>query len=117
MKKELFLLVLITASTSFGLAKDFNIDNGAALCFDGGTNVRVTNCNFDTSDDAIAITSSQKDKPCVNMTFSNCNLTGIWSAMRIGLLSLGDFESITVTNCTFTNITDAGFKIQMNEGA
>ena len=91
--------------------------NGAALCFDGCTNVRVTNCDFDTSDDAIAITSSHKDKPCVNMTFSNCNFTGIWSAMRIGLLSLGDFESITVTNCTFTNITDAGFKIQMNEGA
>lgn len=91
--------------------------NGAALCFDGCTNVRVTNCDFDTSDDAIAITSSHKDKPSVNMTFSNCNFTGIWSAMRIGLLSLGDFESITVTNCTFTNITDAGFKIQMNEGA
>jgi polygalacturonase len=90
--------------------------NGAALCFDGCTNVRVTNCDFDTSDDAIAITSSNKDKPSVNMTFSNCNFTGIWSAMRIGLLSLGDFESITVTNCTFTNITDAGFKIQMNEG-
>lgn len=91
--------------------------NGAALCFDGCTNVRVTNCDFDTSDDAIAITSSARDKPCLNMTFSNCNFTGIWSAMRIGLLSLGDFESITVTNCTFTNISDAGFKIQMNEGA
>lgn len=91
--------------------------NGAALCFDGCTNVRVTNCDFNTSDDAIAITSSRKDKPCVNMTFSNCNFTGIWSAMRIGLLSLGNFESITVTNCTFSNITDAGLKIQMNEGA
>lgn len=91
--------------------------NGAALAFDGCCDVRVTNCDFDTSDDAVAITSSAQDKPCKNMTFSNCTFTGKWSAFRIGLLSLGDFESITVTNCTFTNITDACFKIQMNEGA
>ncbi|ARV16549.1 glycoside hydrolase family 28 protein [Polaribacter sp. SA4-12] len=91
--------------------------NGAAIALDGCTNVQVTNCNFDTSDDAVAITSSAKDKPSKNMVFSNCTFTGKWSAFRIGLLSLGDFESISVTNCTFTNITDAGFKIQMNEGA
>lgn len=91
--------------------------NGAALCFDGCINVGVTNCAFDTSDDAVAITASHKDKPCKNITVSNCTFTGIWAAMRIGLLSLGDFESITVTNCTFTNISDSGFKIQMNEGA
>jgi len=36
--------------------------------------------------------------------------------MRIGLLSRGDFESVTVSNCTFHNIQDAGLKIQMNEG-
>jgi len=91
--------------------------NGAALCFDGCEDVRVSNCDFNTSDDAIAITSSAKDEPCRNLTINNCNFTGIWSAMRIGLLSLGDFESITVANCTFSNISDAGFKIQMNEGA
>jgi hypothetical protein len=36
--------------------------------------------------------------------------------MRIGLASRGDFESITVSNCTFHDIQDSGLKIQMNEG-
>jgi hypothetical protein len=36
--------------------------------------------------------------------------------MRIGLLSRGDIESVTVSNCTFKNIQDSGLKIQQNEG-
>ena len=36
--------------------------------------------------------------------------------MRIGLLSRGNIESVTVTNCTFRDIEDSGLKIQQNEG-
>lgn len=38
------------------------------------------------------------------------------AAMRFGLASRGDFESVTVSNCTFHDILDSGLKIQMNEG-
>jgi polygalacturonase len=36
--------------------------------------------------------------------------------MRIGLLSLGDIKQVTVNNCVFHDIEDAGLKIQMCEG-
>jgi len=90
--------------------------NGDGLDFDGCTNVRVTNSNFDNSDDCICLQTSRPDKPCRNVVVSNCIFTTKWGGMRIGLLSRGNIESVTVTNCTFRDIQDSGLKIQQNEG-
>ena len=90
--------------------------NGDGLDFDGCTNVRVSNCSFDNSDDCICLQTSRADKPCRDIVISNCLFSTEWGGLRIGLLSRGDFSSVTVTNCTFRNIKDSGLKIQMNEG-
>lgn len=90
--------------------------NGDGLDFDGCANVRVSNSSFDTSDDSICLQTSRPDKPCRNITISNCIFESKWAGMRIGLLSRGDFESVTVSNCVFVNIDDSGLKIQLNEG-
>lgn len=90
--------------------------NGDGLDFDGCTNVRVSNSSFNTSDDSICLQTSRPDKPCKNIVINNCVFTSKWAAMRIGLASRGDFESVTVSNSTFHDIQDSGLKIQMNEG-
>lgn len=90
--------------------------NGDGLDFDGCTNVRVSNCSFDNSDDSICLQTSRPDKPCKNIVVSNCIFKTKWGGMRIGLLSRGNIESVTVTNCTFKDINDSGLKIQQNEG-
>lgn len=91
--------------------------NGDGLDFDGCRNVRVSNCSFDTSDDCICLQTSRPDRPCRDVTVCNCTFCSRWAGIRIGLLSRGDFENVTVTNCIFRDITDAGLKIQMCEGA
>ncbi|MDR3232412.1 MAG: right-handed parallel beta-helix repeat-containing protein, partial [Planctomycetaceae bacterium] len=91
--------------------------NGDGLDFDGCTNVKVNNCSFDTSDDSICLQTSQTEKPCSDITISNCIFVSRWAGIRIGLLSRGNICSVTVTNCIFKNIGDSGLKIQMNEGA
>lgn len=90
--------------------------NGDGLDFDGCTNVSVSNSAFDTSDDSICLQTSRADKPCKDIVITNCVFTSKWAGMRIGLASRGDFESVTVSNCTFHDIDDSGLKIQMNEG-
>lgn len=90
--------------------------NGDGLDFDGCTDVRVSNSSFDTSDDSICLQASRPDKPCKNVVVTNCTFTSKWAGLRIGLLSRGNFESVTVSNCTFRDIQDSGLKIQMNEG-
>ena len=91
--------------------------NGDGLDFDGCTDVRVTNSKFDNSDDCICLQASLADKPCRDIIVSNCHFTGRWSGMRIGLLTRGNIENVTVTNCTFRELRDSGLKIQMGEGA
>ncbi|TNJ46577.1 right-handed parallel beta-helix repeat-containing protein [Tamlana fucoidanivorans] len=91
-------------------------NNGDGLDFDGCTNVRVSNSSFDTSDDSICLQTSHPDFPCKDIVVTNCVFTSKWAGMRIGLSSRGDFESVTVSNCTFHDIQDSGLKIQMNEG-
>lgn len=90
--------------------------NGDGLDFDGCSNVRVSNSSFNTSDDSICLQASQPNIPCKNIVVTNCTFESKWAGMRIGLLSRGNFESVTVSNCTFSNIDDSGLKIQMNEG-
>jgi hypothetical protein len=91
--------------------------NGDGLDFDGCQNVRVSNCSFNTSDDAICLQTSEPDIPCRNVVIINCIFQSKWAGIRIGLLSRGDIESVTVSNCIFNDIDDSGIKIQMNEGA
>ncbi|TXG38616.1 glycoside hydrolase family 28 protein [Seonamhaeicola maritimus] len=90
--------------------------NGDGLDFDGCTNVRVSNSSFDTSDDSICLQTSHPDYPCKDIVVTNCVFTSKWAGLRIGLSSRADFESVTVSNCTFHDIQDSGLKIQMNEG-
>ncbi|TXE07238.1 glycoside hydrolase family 28 protein [Seonamhaeicola algicola] len=91
-------------------------NNGDGLDFDGCTNVRVSNSSFDTSDDSICLQTSHPDYPCKDIVVSNCVFTSKWAGLRIGLSSRADFESVTISNCTFHDIQDSGLKIQMNEG-
>ena len=47
---------------------------------------------------------------------SRCLCVEILLAIRIGLLSCGDFENVIMTNCTLRHPRDSGLKIQKNEG-
>ena len=93
------------------------ISNGDGLDFDGCTNVRVTNSQFDCGDDCLCLQTSLTNKPCKNVFIAGCSFSGRWAGIRIGLLSRGNFEDVTMTNCVFNNHNDSGLKIQMNEGA
>ncbi len=90
--------------------------NGDGLDFDGCTNVRVSDSDFDNSDDCICLQTSREDRPCRNVVITNCTFSTKWAGIRIGLLSRGEISSVTVSNCTFNDIDDSGLKIQQNEG-
>ena len=90
--------------------------NGDGLDFDGCENVRVSNCSFNTSDDSICLQASRKDTPCKNVVITNCFFHSRCASIRIGLLSRGDIENVTMNNCVFEDNGDSGFKIQECEG-
>jgi polygalacturonase len=86
------------------------------LDFDGCVGVRVSNCNLTASDDCLCLQSSKKDKPCRDFTITNCMFTSTWDAIRIGLLSRGNIETVTVSNCVFKEIGHVGIQFELCEG-
>jgi Glycosyl hydrolases family 28 len=80
-------------------------------------NVSISDCHLECGDDAIAITTSSRERPARNITITNCLMRSQWSAIRFGPLSKGDFENITVSNCVFYDCNGGGIKLGMFEGA
>jgi polygalacturonase len=94
-----------------------NNGNGDGLDFDSCRNVVVSDCILNCSDDCICLQNSVRGSICGNITITNCIMTGKWAGCRFGLLSVGGFEDITVSNCVIHDVDCSGFKIQMCEGA
>jgi polygalacturonase len=90
--------------------------NGDGMDFDGCQDVRISDCNYDNSDDCICLQGSDPAHPVRNVVITNCVMTSRWAAIRIGLLSQSDFRDVTVSNCVFHDHRGEGLKIQMTEG-
>jgi polygalacturonase len=90
--------------------------NGDGLDFDACQNVFVSNCNLDCSDDCICLQNSEAELICKNIVITNTIMCSKWAGIRIGLLSCGAIENVTVTNCIFRDIDCSALKIQSAEG-
>ena len=70
---------------------------------DGCQDVRIVACRIDTRDDAIAIKTSfalGAAPPHPPVTVSDCHLTTIHNALKIGTETSADLEHIVFRNCT-----------------
>jgi hypothetical protein len=83
------------------------------LHFDGPANdVSITNCDFTTDDDAIALNCPEGHTGNISrVTVTNCKFKS-WSLMRLYSTSVGKFniDNVTVSNCSGT-LERAGFLI------
>ena len=67
------------------------------------SNVKISDCDIYTSDDAIVLKSRHPDyfgKPCENITITNCILTAISNSFKIGTETMSDFRNIVFSNST-----------------
>ena len=66
-------------------------------------NVTISGCDIYTSDDAIVLKNrhpSYNHIPCANVTITNCIVTSVCNALKIGTETIGSFRNITFSNCT-----------------
>lgn len=64
-------------------------------------NVRISNCDIYTRDDAICLKNRDPkyyDRDCENITITNCIITTLTNAFKIGTESLGNFRNIVFSN-------------------
>ncbi len=61
-------------------------------------NVVVSDCRFDTDDDAVCLKSERK-QPCENVVISNCIIASNCNGIKMGTASSGGFQNISISNC------------------
>jgi hypothetical protein len=62
-------------------------------------NVTVSDCNIDSDDDGICLKSYLRDKPCENVTITNCVVSSNCDAIKMGTPGAGGFKNIAISNC------------------
>jgi polygalacturonase len=85
------------------------------------SNVHISNCHIDVGDDCITIKSGRdKDgrtwnKPCENITITNCTMLAGHGGVVIGSEMSGGVKKVTISNCVFDG-TDAGIRLKSSRG-
>jgi len=91
--------------------------NSDGLDIDGCQDVFISNCNIHSGDDSIALKVTEPGAPCRDIVISNCILSSLCAAIRIGPDALENIERVTVSNCVIRDTRLNGIKIQESFGA
>ncbi|MBN2580768.1 MAG: hypothetical protein JXB10_17410 [Pirellulales bacterium] len=73
--------------------------NEDAVDIDGCRDVVISDCFFDSDDDALCLKSTLQ-QPCENILVTNCVLSSHCNAFKMGTDSSGGFVNVTLTNCS-----------------
>ena len=89
--------------------------NNDGIDIDCCRNVRISNCNIDSEDDAIVLKSTS-NRLCENVTINGCVLSSHCNALKCGTESNGGFRNITVSNCVIFDTYLSGIALEIVDG-
>jgi polygalacturonase len=90
-------------------------NNNDGIDIDACENVRISNCDISSGDDAIVLKSTL-DRVCKNVVISNCVVSSNCNAFKLGTESNGGFQDISLSNCVFYDTRLAGIALEMVDG-
>jgi polygalacturonase len=89
--------------------------NNDGIDIDCCRRVRISDCDILSGDDAIVLKSTA-DVPCRDVVVSNCVLSTLCNALKLGTESNGGFENIAFSNCTVYDTRLAGIALETVDG-
>ena len=90
-------------------------DNGDGIDVDSCKDVRITDCDIDTGDDAIALKSGRGQeavaiaRPTENVYIADCKLGSAFAGLAIGTEMSGGVRNVKFERCTFTRGSNSIF--------
>ncbi len=89
--------------------------NNDGLDIDSSANVRISDCDISSGDDAIVLKSTSA-RPCRNVTITNCVLSTDCNALKMGTESNGGFQNIAISNCAIHDTRLSGIALELVDG-
>ena len=89
--------------------------NNDGIDIDSCSEVRISNCNINSGDDAIVLKATS-DRPCKNVVVTNCIISSHCNAFKLGTESNGGFMNIAFNNSIIHSTRLAGIALEMVDG-
>jgi polygalacturonase len=89
--------------------------NNDGIDIDACQKVRISDCEIFSGDDAIAIKSTT-DRPCRDVTVTNCVISSLCNGLKLGTESVGGFDNMVFSNCTIYDTRLSGIALETVDG-
>jgi polygalacturonase len=89
--------------------------NNDGIDIDGCRQVRISDCDISSGDDAIVLKSTL-NRPCQDIVISNCILKSDCNAFKLGTESNGGFQNVVLSNCVIHATRLAGLALELVDG-
>lgn len=89
--------------------------NNDGIDIDSCRRVRVANCDIDAGDDAIVLKATTS-APCRDVVVTNCVLSTLCNAFKLGTESEGGFDNIVFSNSAIYDTQLAGIALETVDG-
>jgi polygalacturonase len=89
--------------------------NNDGIDIDASSAVRISDCHIVSGDDAIVLKSTTA-RPCRDVVVTNCVLSSLCNALKLGTESNGGFDNIAISNCTVYDTRLAGIALEEVDG-
>ena len=96
--------------------RDTGLANNDGIDLDSCEGVRIRDCDIESGDDAICLKATSP-LPCRDIAVNGCKLSTKCNAFKLGTESLGDFDTISLTDCQVRNTGMAGIALYAVDGA
>ncbi|MDR7130228.1 polygalacturonase [Algoriphagus sp. 4150] len=84
---------------------------------DGCQNVRISNCDIDSGDDALVFKTTSSKMACKDIEVSRMRLKSNQAGIKMGTESMANFENIHIWDCHIYDTRNGGIKLLTVDGA
>lgn len=93
------------------------LGNNDGFDIDCSQDVKITNCEADTGDDALCFKTTWSKMSCKNIVVKGMRLTSNHAGIKFGTESMAPFENIRISDIYIYNTNNGGIKINSVDGA
>lgn len=89
--------------------------NNDGIDIDASSAVRISDCHIVSGDDAIVLKSTTA-RPCRDVVVTNCVLSSLCNALKLGTESSAGFDNISISNCAVYDTQLSGIALETVDG-